>query len=74
MGLVNIYLSENGPAVIRPDGTKIWYNHGKIHRIDGPAIIYSDGIFAYFIEDRQCLRSNFEYLASIWIVNQVLNT
>lgn len=27
------------PAVIKADGTEVWYQHGRIHREDGPAII-----------------------------------
>jgi len=26
-----------------PDGTKVWYQHGKLHRSDGPAVISPDG-------------------------------
>jgi hypothetical protein len=41
------------PAVIRPNGTKEWYKHGKRHRSNGPAIIdakgegrwYKNGVF-----------------------------
>ena len=33
-----------------PDGSKSYYNlNGKLHRENGPAIIYSDGSKAYFI-------------------------
>ena len=28
----------NKPALIYSDGTEYWYNHGKLHREDGPAI------------------------------------
>ena len=34
---------ETGPAMIRPDGHKEWYIHGKRHRIDGPAVEYANG-------------------------------
>ena len=34
---------EEGPAVVRPDGTKQWYRDGKRHREDGPAIVFPDG-------------------------------
>ena len=30
---------DDGPAVIQPDGTSYWYNHGAKHREDGPATI-----------------------------------
>jgi hypothetical protein len=29
---------EHGPAVEFADGTKYWYQNGKSHRLDGPAI------------------------------------
>ena len=33
------------PAMIRPNGTKFWYQHGEIHRDydDLPAVIYANG-------------------------------
>lgn len=34
---------EDGPAVIRSNGTEVWYRFGKIHREDGPAIIHREG-------------------------------
>ncbi len=34
---------DDGPALIRPDGTQVWYQHGKLHRDDGPAAIDVDG-------------------------------
>lgn len=34
---------ENGPAYIRSDGRKEWWQDGKWHRIGGPAIEYSNG-------------------------------
>lgn len=30
---------ENGPAVEYEDGSEEWYLEGKLHRVDGPAII-----------------------------------
>jgi hypothetical protein len=29
--------------VIGTDGTKMWYQDGKLHRTDGPAVEYTDG-------------------------------
>ena len=34
---------EDGPAIIKPSGTKGWFKNGELHREDGPAIICSDG-------------------------------
>lgn len=37
--------AEGGPAVTNPDGSCVWYYHGKIHRLDGPAVrlVSADG-------------------------------
>lgn len=32
---------EDGPAIIRNDGTKEWWFNGKRHRMGGPAVIHS---------------------------------
>ena len=34
---------EEGPAIIWPNGTKLWYQNGDLHRTDGPAVEWSDG-------------------------------
>ena len=39
---------DNGPAVIRSNGTKGWYKNGLCHRDDGPAVIVSDGYQAWY--------------------------
>jgi len=36
-----------GPAMIA-DGTRWWYQHGRFHRQDGPAIIHADGTREYY--------------------------
>jgi len=33
----------NGPALIYPSGTKVWFKHNKRHRNNGPAVIYFSG-------------------------------
>ena len=34
----HMFHREDGPAIEYPNGEKIWWNNGKLHRIDGPAI------------------------------------
>ena len=34
---------DDGPALIKVDGTQEWYQHGELHREDGPAVIEADG-------------------------------
>jgi hypothetical protein len=36
-------------------GTKYWYLHGELHRVDGPAVIYADGTFYIDGNKRYCL-------------------
>ena len=40
---------DNGPAVIKEDGTLEWWKNGKLHRLshEGPAIIKPDGSVEY---------------------------
>ena len=40
---------KDGPALIYPDGTKIYYMNGELHREDGPAKILADGTKFYFL-------------------------
>lgn len=39
---------EDGPALIRPDGIKIYYRHGKAHRDGAPAMMVPNGDQGYF--------------------------
>ena len=34
---------EDGPAIVRVDGTLAWWQNGVLHRKDGPAIDYASG-------------------------------
>lgn len=40
---------ENGPAVVKPDGTFYYYSHGKLHRENGPAIVRTNGTEEFWI-------------------------
>lgn len=42
---------EDGPALIRWDGTFAWYINGKAHKDDGPAVLYSDGTYKWYINN-----------------------
>lgn len=37
---------------ITTDSHKIWYQNGKIHRLDGPAIKYADGRMDWYQDDK----------------------
>jgi hypothetical protein len=38
----------DGPALIKPDGTQVWYKNGKCHRVDGPAVESPGGSLAWY--------------------------
>ena len=40
---------EDGPAIIRQNGSMAWYINGKRHRIDGPAIIWEDDTYEWWL-------------------------
>jgi len=44
---------DNGPAVIDPDGTEIWMQHGLLHNEHGPAIKRPNGYEAYWVKGEQ---------------------
>ena len=46
---MNIRHREDGPAVERADGDKVWYLNGERHREDGPAVEYANGYKAWYI-------------------------
>lgn len=46
----NGYYRLNGPAVEHANGTKCWYQNGKLHRLDGPAIKTANGTNQWWVE------------------------
>ena len=38
----------HGPAVVRPDGHRAWYQNGQRHRLNGPAIEWTGVGCAWF--------------------------
>jgi hypothetical protein len=45
---------KNQPQMIeRPDGTRAWYLHGKLHRADGAAIEHADGSKTWFLHGKR---------------------
>ena len=47
------------PAVIYVDGSKHWYQNGKLHRLKGPAVIFPDGSKEWFIEGKEYTEEEF---------------
>jgi len=48
---------EDGPAVIRTDGSQSWYKDGELHREDGPAVIWADGTQLWY-KDGKHIKTN----------------
>jgi len=57
---------DNGPAVERIDGTKYWLKNGKFHRLDGPAIEYSnsDSDRYWYIEGERYTEEEFKEIST----------
>lgn len=51
-GNPRVFHREDGPAVVRIDGSWEWYFKGKCHREDGPAVRWVDGTLLWFVSDR----------------------
>ena len=47
----DILHNEGEPAVEYNNDTKVWYQHDKEHRLDGPAVEYPDGGKFYYIDE-----------------------
>lgn len=43
---------ENGPALIYPNGDRVWYKHGMYHNEYGPAVVFASGKKEYWLEDK----------------------
>ena len=45
---------------VYPDGTKMWYLNGQLHREDGPAIEYADGSKAWYLNGKEFTEKEFK--------------
>ena len=63
---VNNKLHREGdyPASEFTDGYKSWYKEGKRHRLNGPAVIYSSGAEAYWIDGMRYLKEKFNEICN----------
>lgn len=43
---------EDGPALIRKDGTKLWFRYNRLHRENGPAVIYPNGSCEWWFKNK----------------------
>jgi len=53
------------PTFIKHDGTQEWWEDSKLHREDGPAVIYPDGDEAYYIGDMSLKKVEWEKHPSV---------
>lgn len=54
-----------GPAASRPlTGFNAYYQDGKLHREDGPAITYSDGRGYYYLRGKEYTKEDWEKATS----------
>jgi hypothetical protein len=52
--LEQLHRNNDLPAIEYFDGSKKWYRKGQLHRLDGPAVINSDGTEEYYILGMYC--------------------
>lgn len=46
-----------------------WYKNGKLHREDGPTVVYEDGFKLFYLEGKSVYnQSDFEEMRKEWIV------
>ena len=55
-----IYHNPYGPAYINKQGYKEYFIDGKIHRLDGPALIFNNYDQQYWINDECLTKQEFE--------------
>lgn len=51
-----------GPAIELADGSKFWYQNGKLHRGDDPAIEMPSGAKSWYINDKLLSEDRFNQL------------
>ncbi len=49
----------NMPSKIFKNGTKIWIQNNHLHRLDDPAIEYSDKFKEYYINDKKYIEKDY---------------
>ena len=54
----DIYHREDGPAVITVSGSEYWYQHGKLHCLDGPAVKHENDYKAWWYQGKKIIVNN----------------
>ena len=50
---------EDGPAVVKEDGSEYWYLDGCLHRLTGPAVFLANGDKLYYINGYKLCKEDF---------------
>lgn len=51
-GLGELHRDDGGPAVVWADGTRQWWQEGRMHRTEGPAVVHDDGTDEWWVRGR----------------------
>ena len=57
---IEIFHNPYGPAVVGKYGYKEYIIENKLHRLDGPAVIWRDGDEGYYINSKKLSKEDFE--------------
>ena len=49
---------------VNTSGSKFWYQNGKRHRTDGPAIEFASGDKSWFIEGKEYTKGEFDAIVN----------
>ena len=52
-------MTEQPTCKTLPDGSKVWFLNGKLHRTDGPAIEYPDGSKEWYSDGKRLTEAEY---------------
>ena len=53
---------------IYSNGSQLWFQNGKIHRLDGPAVIYADGTQRWYLNGEELSKA--EHAKAVALLKQ----
>lgn len=55
--------------------TRIWVENGVVHREDGPAVVFPDGVFRWYLHGKEITRTvNSLFYENKWSIQKGLDT
>lgn len=63
-----IHSIDNEPAIVSKLGSKMWFDHGKLHRLNGPSCVFANGNKEFWIAGQQVTEIVTKY-AEEWSVD-----